>query len=253
MSGIEPVAREDRLAAAFIELADTLVDDFDIMDFLHTLTDHAVRLLEVDAAGVLLVDLRGQMIDATASDETTRRLELAQIQWEEGPCRDCARSGVPVADTSLDDAVAQQRWPRFTRHAIELGFTAVAGVPLRLRTQVVGALNLFHRRPGALGVGDLRLAQALADAATIGLLQQRAVHDRTTLTTQLQGALYSRITIEQAKGILAERTGLSMDEVFRRLRGYARRNGRLLTDLADAVIDGSAEAEEFTTSPEELA
>ncbi|GGX96892.1 transcriptional regulator [Streptomyces minutiscleroticus] len=247
MSGTGSAGREERLAAAFIELADTLVDNFDILDFLHTLTEHAVDLLRVEAAGVILLDARGRLVDATASDETTRLLELAQIQWEEGPCRDCARGGRPV-DADLKDADVRQRWPRFTQWALARGFTGVAGVPLRLRAEVIGALNLFHIASGVLSPGDLRLGQALADAATIGLLQHRAVHDRTVLHSQIRSAQDSRIVLERAKGLLAEHTGLSLDEAFTRMRRHARLHRMLLTDLATAVVDGSASLEEIARS-----
>ncbi|POX36427.1 transcriptional regulator [Streptomyces sp. Ru73] len=241
--------REEQLAAAFVELADTLVADFDVMDFLHTLTERAVSLLPVDAAGVVLLDARGRMVDASASDERTRHLELAQIEWEEGPCRDCTRTGSAVPYVALTSAEARDRWPRFTGWAVERGFAGVAGMPLRLRERTVGALNLFRERPGAPGEAELHLGQALADVATIGILQYRTIRDQGVINAQLEDALVSRIVIEQAKGMLAERLGLDLDESFARLRSQARRRRMLLTELARSVIDGSAASGMFDEPP----
>ncbi|MET9293286.1 GAF and ANTAR domain-containing protein [Streptomyces sp. NPDC003077] len=229
--------REERLAAAFIELTDTLVDDFDVMEYLHLLADHAVALLDLAATGVILIDPEGRLVDATASNEATRRLELVQIESEEGPCWDCAQSGDATPDTSLDNPGTHARWPRFAPLAREQGFTGVAGVPMRLRGQLVGVLNLFHTGPESLQDSTLRLAQALGDAATIGILTQRTVHDQALLADQMHHALESRIVIEQAKGMLAERAHISVDEAFARLRHHARQRQLRLTTLATRVIE----------------
>ncbi|MEU7582295.1 GAF and ANTAR domain-containing protein [Streptomyces sp. NPDC041068] len=228
--------REERLAAAFVELADTLVGDFDVIHFLYTLTEHCVTLFDIAAAGVVLATPRGELLDATASDERTRAMELASIEWDEGPCHDCYRTGRALYDIPLDHPRARAQWPRVSRRARELGFTSVSCAPLRLRDEVIGALNLFRDRPGSLAPGDLRLAQALADTAAIGILQQRAVHERGTVAAQLQIALNSRIIIEQAKGALADRRGISVDEAFDQLRRSARHHGRLLADVAREVM-----------------
>ncbi|WP_030020193.1 GAF and ANTAR domain-containing protein [Streptomyces monomycini] len=245
----ERVSREEEITSVFVELADTLVAEFDVMDFLHTLTERTTRLLPVDAAGVILLNTQGRMVDATASDEHTRRLELAQIEWQEGPCRDCIHTGAPVPDTPLDTHQAEEHWPRFTDWAVERGFVAAAAVPLRLRESAIGALNLFRTRPRPLAEADLRLAQALADAATIGILQYRAIRDQTLINEQLEGALGTRVVIEQAKGMLAERLDLTPDEAFIRLRARARHHQILLTDLSHQVITGEAEPEQFTAPP----
>ncbi|MEU7485393.1 GAF and ANTAR domain-containing protein [Streptomyces sp. NPDC042319] len=239
-----PTAREEELAAAFVELADTLVADFDIMDFLHLLTERAVALLPVDAAGVVLLDARGRLVDASASDERTRQLELAQIEWEEGPCRDCTRTGSAVPYTLLDAPEARARWPRFTGWALARGFAGVAGMPLRLRERSVGALNVFRCCREAPSGAELRLGQALADVATIGILQYRALRDQSLVDERLEDALGSRVVIEQAKGVLAERLHVSLDESFERLRARARDRRVPLTDLARAVIDGRADVAE---------
>ncbi|MFI6878503.1 GAF and ANTAR domain-containing protein [Streptomyces sp. NPDC050400] len=229
------------MAAAFVELADTLVRDFDVIGFLHTLAEHCVHLLDVAAAGVLLATPAGQVVDAAASDERTRRLELASIEWDEGPCRDCFHSGAPVPDVPLDTREARNRWPRFAPRALDMGFTSVVAAPLRLHDQVIGALNLFRDRPGPLGDSQLRLAQALADTATIGVLQQRAVSEQMTVTAQLQAALNSRIVIEQAKGFLAHRRQAGVEEAFATMRSYARTHHARLTDIAHQVLDGTAD------------
>ncbi|GAA4671928.1 GAF and ANTAR domain-containing protein [Phytohabitans rumicis] len=225
-----------QLSDVFVEMADTLVDDFDVIDFLHVLTERCVQLLGVSAAGLLLTDERDALQVVAASSERTRLLELFQLQTDQGPCVDCFRTGQPVSVADLSSA---GRWPAFTAAAAEVGFVAVHAMPMRLRAEVIGALNLFDTAPGPLDDDKLRVGQALADVATIGLLQQRAIHRRDTLTEQLQTALRSRILIEQAKGVLAERLQLDMAEAFTVLRGGARSRNLRLTDLAQAIVDGT--------------
>jgi GAF domain-containing protein len=227
---------EIRVADVFVEMADTLVDDFDVIEFLHVLTERCVQLLGISAAGLLLTDQRGTLQVVAASSEKTRLLELFQLQTDQGPCVDCFRTGQPV---SVADLPSAGRWPRFTAAAAEVGFAAVHALPMRLRAEVIGALNFFDTNPGALDEGKLRIGQALADVATIGLLQHRAIHRRDIVTEQLQTALNSRILIEQAKGVLAERLHLDMAEAFAVLRSGARSNNRRLSELAQAIIDGS--------------
>jgi GAF domain-containing protein len=227
---------EIQLADVFVEMADTLVDDFDVLDFLHVLTERCVHLLGVSAAGLLLTDGQDGLQVVAASSERTRLLELFQLQTDEGPCVDCFRTGRPV---SVPDLPAAGRWPQFTAAAAEVGFAAVHALPMRLRTEVIGALNLFDVNPGPLDDRKRRIGQALADVATIGLLQQRAIHRRDVLTEQLQTALNSRILIEQAKGVLAERLRLDVADAFTLLRNGARSRNRRLSDLAQAIVDGS--------------
>lgn len=164
--------REEGLTFAFVDLADTLVRDFDVIGCQHNLTEHCVDLLGVTAAGVLLVIPQGQVVEAAASDERTRMLELASVEWDEGPCRDCCHSRAPISDVSLDTEAAKVRRPRFAPRAVQLGFTSVVAAPLRRQNQVIGALNLFRDQPGPPDGTQLRLAQALADTATIGILQR---------------------------------------------------------------------------------
>jgi transcriptional regulator with GAF, ATPase, and Fis domain len=218
------------LSDTFVDLADTMVADFDVIDFLHMLTDRSTRLLSASAAGVLLADPRGQLRVAAASSEAAGLVELFQIQSDQGPCLDCFRTGQPVTAAGL--ARPEQRWPRFAVAASQAGFGAVHALPMRLRDQVIGALNLFSTDTGPLGVAELRIGQALADVATIGLLQERNVRRAETLAEQLQAALNSRVVIEQAKGRLAERLGLDMDQAFALLREHARNTNQRLTDVA---------------------
>jgi GAF domain-containing protein len=230
----------DLLSDTFVDLADTMVADFDVIDFLHMLTDRSVQLFAASAAGVVLADPRGELRVAAASSEKAGLLELFQLQNDQGPCLECFRTGRPV--TAADLADQAQRWPRFAHAALQAGFRTVEALPMRLRDQVIGALNLFRAEPGPFEAADLRIAQALADVATIGLLHERNVRRRETVAEQLQTALNSRVVIEQAKGKLAERRGIDMDRAFTMLREYARSTNQHLTDVArDFVIRGTAE------------
>lgn len=230
-------AREQRLTRAFVALADTLVDDYDVIDLLDRLVGYSVELLAADGAGIVLADARGRLRVVAASSEDAQLMELLQLQSDEGPCLECYRTATPVSVPDL--GLAADRWPVFlaaARH--RAAYRSVHALPLRLRGDAVGALNLFHRRPGPLPEADLALGQALADVATIGILQERAIRRAEIVNEQLQTALHSRVLIEQAKGVLAQRSGLDMDGAFGRLRGYARRGGRRLTEVARQVVDG---------------
>jgi hypothetical protein len=225
------------LSDTFVDLADTMVADFDVIDFLQLLTDRSVKLLAASAAGVVLADPRGQLRVAAASSEAAGLIELFQIQNDQGPCLDCFRAGQPV---TADLNQPNQRWPRFAEAAAQAGFRAVEALPMRLRDQVIGALNLFWALPSPLEPADLRIGQALADVATIGLLHERNVRRSEAVAEQLQAALNSRIIIEQAKGKLAERLGIDMDGAFRMLRDYARNTNQRLTDVARHFVDSAS-------------
>jgi len=226
------------LSDTFVELADTMVAEFDVIDFLHLLTDRSVALLAASAAGVVLADPRGELRLAAASTEEAGLLELFQLQNDQGPCLECFRTGRPV--TAGDLTGPAQRWPRFAEAAAASGFRAVEALPMRLRDQVIGALNLFRAEPGPLDPADLRIGQALADVATIGLLHERNVRRGEAVAEQLQAALNSRVIIEQAKGKLAERLGIDMDRAFTMLRDYARNTNQHLTDIARTFVDGAS-------------
>jgi len=229
------ISREQAVAAALVELADTLVVDFDVADFLHTLSARCVELLDVNAAGVMVTDQRGRLRVMATSSERAHLLELFEVESAEGPCVACFDSGQPVSDTNL--RVVDPRWASFSQRAGEAGFSAVHAMPMRLRDDVIGVLNLFSVQTGALTAADTFLGQALANVTTIGLLQQRAIHHREVVAEQLQGALNSRVVIEQAKGVLFERLNVDMHEGFEVLRTYARRTNRRLTDVARDVIN----------------
>jgi GAF domain-containing protein len=222
-----------RISETLVELADTLVLGFDGIDFLHTLTERCVHLLDVDAAGILLIDQRGTLNLVATSTEQTRLLELFQLQNEQGPCLDCYHSGQAVACTDL--AATPQQWPRFAA-AAEQGFAAVQAVPMKLREQILGALNLFRCTPSPIPAEATAVAQSFANVATISILQLRALRHSEIVTEQLQSALNSRVLIEQAKGILAERRHISLAEAFIQMRTYARDHNRLLSQIAQAVI-----------------
>ncbi len=225
------------LSETFVELTDTMVAGFDVIDFLHVLTDRSVQLLDASAAGLLLADPRGELRVVAASSEAARLLELFQLQNDQGPCLDCFRTGRPVQAADL--AASAARWPRFAPAARQAGFAAVQALPMRLREQVIGALNLFRADAGPLPPAEIRVGQALADVATISLLHERGMRHSDTLNEQLQAALNSRVVIEQAKGKLAERLGVDMDQAFNLLRDRARTSNLRLSDLAQAFIEGT--------------
>lgn len=230
------VLSTDRIAEVFVEFADTLVEEFDVVEFLQMVTTRAAELVDSTAAGLLLADDAGQLQFMAASDERTHLLELFQVQAVEGPCQDCYRHGVSVVNAHL--ATAQDRWPQFAPRALASGFRSVHAFPLRLRQQVIGALNLFGSREGSLDRDDIAVIQALADIATIGLLQERAVREATVLSEQLEAALRTRVSIEQAKGALAQIHGIGVDDAFTLMRAYARRNSRALSAVArDVLLD----------------
>jgi GAF domain-containing protein len=229
--------REAMLARTLVELADTLVADFDVVELLTVLTDGCVDVLDVGAAGLMLVAPDGELRVMASSSEAMRVLELFELQAQEGPCLDCYRTGQPVVNQDL--AQANGRWPRFAKEALAAGFHSVHALPMRLRGSVIGALNLFYVHPGEMHPADVVAAQAMADVATIAILQHRAVLEAQVLNEQLVHALNSRVVIEQAKGILAERLGLDMEQSFSRLRNHARNHNLRLAHVAHAVIDGT--------------
>jgi GAF domain-containing protein len=226
--------REALLAERLVSLADTLVDDFDVVELLSRLVDSCVELLGVSAAGLLLVDRGGALRPMAFTNQDAMFLELFQVQNDEGPCLDAVRSGTAVSATDLTQALT--RWPRFAAAALKHGFASVQALPMRLRGTCIGGLNLFTGEQPPLGEADQKVAQALADVATIGILQQRSREHAALVSEQLQEALDSRIVIEQAKGLLAGRGNVDPDQAFHALRGFARTTNQRLTAVAASLV-----------------
>lgn len=231
------MARESLLISTLVELADNLVDHYDVIDVLTVLTDRCVEAVDVDAAGVMLASPGGELQFVASSSESMRVLELFQIQANEGPCVDCFRDSKAIVNYSLSEA--DGRWPHFTPRALDQGFRSVHSLPMRLRGRTIGALNLFRTTQGPLEVDDVVVAQGLADVATIAILQHRSSLDAHILNEQLSNALNSRIVIEQAKGIISQATSSDMDKAFAQLRAYARNHNEGLTDVATQIVEGS--------------
>jgi hypothetical protein len=228
------VVSTERLADVFVELADTLVEDFDVIEFLMMVTHRTAELIGAADVGLLLADQRGHLHFVAGSNEDVKRLELFQVQVHEGPCLDAFRDGQPVVNADLRGA--EDRWPRFAPRAVAAGYRSVHAFPLRLRDEVIGAIGVFGTDNARWGDADVHIAQTLAHVATIGLLQERAVSRGALLSEQLQSALNARIVIEQAKGAIAEYHGVTIDEAFVLLRQHARRTGTHLGVLAHAVL-----------------
>jgi GAF domain-containing protein len=231
------MADQNVLTRTLVELADTLVDDFDVIDLLTLLVDRCVATLDISAAGLMLVAPDGDLRLAASSSEAMRVLELFELQSQEGPCLDCHRTGEAVLNEDL--ATVNGRWPAFAPVALDAGFRSVHAIPMRLRGTTIGALNLFSTHVGSLSDDDVRAGQALADMATISILQHRVALEAQTVNAQLNQALTNRVVIEQAKGVLAERAGLEMADSFDRLRRHSRSNNLRLVDVAQALIDGT--------------
>lgn len=231
-----------RLTEVFVELADSLVSDFDVVEFLTTLADRSAEVLSADGAGVIVRDDVGELRFVASSDDSSTVLELFELQRSEGPCLDCVRTGQPIVNQSM---VGPGPWPAFRAKAVEEGFVMAHALPMRLRGDVVGAVNVFTTKSVPLSDDALAVGQALADIATISLLQERSRRTALVLNEQLQTALSSRIAIEQAKGVVAERRGVDMRNAFNMLRSYARGHGLLLATVAQSVVDGSLTDEEL--------
>ncbi|MGB3764173.1 MAG: GAF domain-containing protein [Ornithinimicrobium sp.] len=240
----------DKLIDIFVEVADTLVEEFDLMDFLSTVVSHAVEVSNTAAVGLLLADQQGHLQLMAASRESARLLELFVLQNDEGPCRSCYTTGEAVVVPNLDDAEA--RWPAFTRHASEAGFQSVCAIPMKHSGTTIGVLNMFNLTPDPFEAQTVRVIQALADIATIGLLQERSVRSATLLTEQLQGALNTRVVIEQAKGVLAQKRGLDITNAFIVLRAYARGAGLPLSGVARDIVTNPHSHPELTSPSREV-
>jgi transcriptional regulator with GAF, ATPase, and Fis domain len=235
--------REARTATTFVQIADTLVDDFDVIDVLTVLTLRCVELFDASAAAILLAGTDGSLHVAAASSEQSRLLELFQIQNDQGPCLDCFATGRIVVEPDLRGATP---WPSFATESVRMGFHSVCAIPLRLRDVTLGCLNMFIENAEPLADSEVAVAQALADVASIAMVQDQAARDAAVREGNLQRALTSRIAIEQAKGMIAERAHIDMDAAFARLRAHARNNNRGLTELAEALVAGHVPVEALT-------
>jgi GAF domain-containing protein len=229
------VSRESKLNAAFVILADTLTADFDVVDLLQNLVETCAEILDTQAAGLMLLDAVGHLQLVASTSEEASLVEVMQLNAGAGPCVECFTTGKPVTVADIDQLAG--KWPEFRAGALKQGFRSVHAAPMRLRGQVLGALNLFGTSVGELGEADIAVAQALADVATIGLLQERSIRQSGVVAEQLQHALNSRILIEQAKGVISESAGMTMDDAFAAMRRHARDHNLTLTAVATAVID----------------
>ncbi|KAA6223476.1 ANTAR domain-containing protein [Streptomyces albofaciens JCM 4342] len=243
---MSPADREEHLIAALLDLADPAGGQ-EAADPVERLAAYCLRLPGVQAGGVLLADEREPRIMTADRDDAAEALERVQVELDEGPCRDTCRTGVTLADVPLRHPDARARWPRFTAQALDRGYSATTALPVRYRDRRLGAVNLFHQH-GALTHREITLSQALADAVGIGLAYRQDLHGLRDRTGQLQTALVSRVLIEQAKGVLAERLGLTPDEAFTLMRGYARAHQTRLTEVARRVITGPADSGPFARS-----
>ncbi len=238
------MSRESSIVQSLVEMADTLTADFDVVDLLTGVADRCVTLLGVSAAGVMLASPAGDLRLVASSSEVMRVLEVFELQAKEGPCLDAFRTGEPVEHENL--RAGRGRWPRFSLVALEAGFQSVFAVPLRLRDQTIGALNLFSVEQAPMDGADVLVARAFADLAAISITQHRATSQTQDLNEQLTGALSSRVLIEQAKGVLSERAGIDLSEAFTRMRRYARDYNLRLTDVAQSAIDNTLDARAWT-------
>jgi GAF domain-containing protein len=234
---MDGISREARLNAAFVMVADTLTADYDVVDLLHTLVSECTQIVGATAGGLLLADPHGHLQLVVSTDESAELVELMQLAAGAGPCVDCFTSGSAVSVADIDRSGTH--WPAFRAAALEHGFHSVHATPMRLRGEVIGTMNLFQASRVALSERDAAVVQALADVATIGVLQERIATDSHVVAEQLQRALDSRMQIEQAKGALSQALGLSMDEAFSALRSYARNRNLTLHNVALSITTRS--------------
>ncbi len=243
--------QEQWIASTFVELADHLVDEFDVVDLLSTLAERCAKFVDASEVGFLLADSTGKLQVIGSSSEKMQALELFELQSSEGPCLDCYNTGQSVLNQEVPEG--SHRWPTFSPMVEAAGIRTVHALPMRLRSEIIGAINIFHTERRSLSPTEAAITQAFADAATIAILQDRALRHATQLAEQLQHALEGRIVIEQAKGVLAERLQLEMTEAFSALRKYAREHNRRLGDVALDVTEGKLPAALFTALITDLA
>lgn len=239
--------REARLVRVLVNMADTLVSDFDVVDLFYELVVSCTDLLDVSQAGLLLTDGNGELRVVAASSEAAGMVELLELENRGGPGKESYRTGRAVRSGDLAGSTAKERWPGFAEAAVGEGYRTATAVPMRHRGQVVGALNLFATEATNLSEEDLTVAQAMADLATIAILQDRSTTGDRTLISQLRLALETRVVIEQAKGIVAHEAELSMDDAFNRIRKHARDNNQRLRDIAAAIVSGDLTPQHLTS------
>jgi len=231
-----PDTREGLLVRTFVNLADSLVSDFDVLELLQTLVDQATLLFDASAAGIIIGPDDRHLEVVASTSELSRLVGLMQLEAGEGPCVEAVTTGEVVSVASV--AEIGERWPAFAALAEGAGYLSVHAIPLRLRGEVIGSLNLFREREGALNEADATAAQALADVATISVLQERTIRDSTVVRDQLRHALDSRVLIEQAKGVIAHTHGVDMDEAFRLIRREARNTSTAMPAVAAGIVEG---------------
>lgn len=229
------ISRAERVSAAFVKITNTLVADYDVLDLLHALVEASVDLLDAAAAGLLLADPHGELQVLASTSEQSQLVEILQLQAGSGPCVECYRTGTLVVVEDIRSLSGQ--WPEFREAALSQGFRSVHAVPMRVQGRTIGAMGLFGEHSGTLTPEDVAIGQALADVATIGILQERTIRESAVVNEQLQRALNSRVLIEQAKGVIAYTAGVDMEEAFARLRSFARANNQNLHDTASRVIN----------------
>ncbi|MFT7711236.1 GAF and ANTAR domain-containing protein [Clavibacter tessellarius] len=231
-----PDTREGLLVRTFVNLADSLVSDFDVLELLQTLVDQATLLFDASAAGIIIGPDDRHLEVVASTSELSRLVGLMQLEAGEGPCVEAVTTGEVVSVASV--AEIGERWPAFAALAAGAGYLSVHAIPLRLRGEVIGSLNLFREHEGALNEADATAAQALADVATISVLQERTIRDSTVVRDQLRHALDSRVLIEQAKGVIAHTHGVDMDEAFRMIRRHARSTSAAMPQVAQGIVAG---------------
>jgi hypothetical protein len=216
----------------FIELTDVLVAEVD----LHRAAVLCAELLDVHGAGVLALDEDKALTSVAASGETAALLIRLEVDHDQGPGVDALRGGDLVECADL--GAGELRWPRFAPLAVAAGMGAAYGMPCRLRDTTVGALTLYRTAVGALPPERVEVGRGLANTVALGVAAHRG-REQGLRVEQLQGALNSRVIIEQAKGMLAERAGLSVDEAFAVMRVHARNSGTKIRDVARQVLSGA--------------
>jgi transcriptional regulator with GAF, ATPase, and Fis domain len=245
---VSPDAEEDdmgdlqgaTLAEVMVGLADSLRPEHDVSDTMARLVEAATSVTDAVDAGILLADEHGVLHVMASTGERASEVEEMQLGTEEGPCLEAYSTGTPVEIADFEQV--RERWPRFVQTAEGRGFRAAHAVPLTLRGRHLGAMGLFFDRPESLDDRAAALVQAMAQVATIAVIQQRTIREGADLAAQLQYALDARVLIEQAKGLLASSHGVSVDEAYGLLRDRARREQTRVRDLAEQLVNGNTAA-----------